>query len=137
MYPFRRDPGLRSNKLTAPQPEGSVAQNHLMTTETRHEDLILPQALKTNNHEVLVYYDFLRAILQRNNTLEAGSVSVRLFQTRGKCQDFIARKKDDVIHNAINSPFSRTSTAITMRQSRSIEDRENWKTICALVESVG
>ena len=59
MYPVRQDPGLRSNKLTAPQPLGPMAQDHLMTTETRDEDLIRPQAPKTNNHEVPFYYDSL------------------------------------------------------------------------------
>ena len=52
-------------------------------------------------------------------------MSVRLvFETRGKCQYFIARYKDDGIPYAINSPFFRTSTTITVRQSRSLEDRE-------------
>ena len=72
MYPVRQDPGLRSNKLTAPQPQGPLAQDHLMTTETRDEDLILPQAPKMNNHEVPFYYDSLA-----NNTskeLQSGSL---------------------------------------------------------------
>ena len=55
----------------------------------------------------------------------AGFVSVRLvFETRGKCQDFIARYKDDGNPYATNSPFCRSSTTIAVRQSRSIEDRE-------------
>ena len=55
---------------------------------------------------------------------KAGSVSVRLaFETRGKCQDFVVRHKDDGIPNAINSPFCCASTTVTVRQSRSIEDR--------------
>ena len=55
---------------------------------------------------------------------KAGSVSVRLaFETRGKCQDFVVRYKDDGIPNAINSPFCCANTTITVRQSRSIEDR--------------
>ena len=65
---------------------------------------------------------------------KAGSVlSVRLvFETRGKCQDLIARYKDDGIPSAINSPFCRTSTTITVRQSRSIENREIGKQIAPL-----
>ena len=59
MCPVRRDLGPRSNKLTASQPQGPMAQDHLMTTETRDENLILPQAPKTNNHKVRFYYDSL------------------------------------------------------------------------------
>ena len=59
MYPVRQDPGLRSNKLTAPQPTGPMAQDHLMTTEARDEDLILPEASKYNMHGVPYYYDSL------------------------------------------------------------------------------
>ena len=52
MFPVREDPGLHSHRLTAPQPQGPMAQGHLMTIETHDEDLILPQAQKMNNHEV-------------------------------------------------------------------------------------
>ena len=31
MFPVRQDPGLHSNKLAAPQPQGPMAQGHLMT----------------------------------------------------------------------------------------------------------
>ena len=56
---------------------------------------------------------------------QAGSVSVRLvFETRGKCQDFVVRFLDDGIPVAINSPFCCANTTITLRQSKSIEDRE-------------
>ena len=72
MYPVRQDPGLRSNKLTAPQPQGPMAQGHLTTTETHDEDLILPQAPKMDNLEVPFYYGSLA-----NNTskgLQSGSI---------------------------------------------------------------
>ena len=60
-------------------------------------------------------------------------MSVRLvFESRSKCQDFVARYKDDGIPYAINSPFCRTSTTITVRQSRSIEDREIGKQFAPL-----
>ena len=56
---------------------------------------------------------------------KAGSVSVRLaFETQGKSQDFVVRYKDDGIPYAINSPFCCANTTITVRQSRSIEERE-------------
>ena len=56
---------------------------------------------------------------------KAGSVSVRLvFETRGKFQDFVVRYKDDGIQCAIDSPFCCTNTTITVRQARSMEDRE-------------
>ena len=52
-------------------------------------------------------------------------MSVRLvFETRGKCQDFVVRYKDDGIPYVINSPFWCANATITVRQSRSIEDRE-------------
>ena len=54
---------------------------------------------------------------------KAGSMSVRLvFETRGKCQEFFARYKDDGIPYKID--FCSVKTTITCRQSRSIEDRE-------------
>ena len=37
---------------TAPQPQGPVAQGHLMTTETQDVDLIFSQALRMNMHIV-------------------------------------------------------------------------------------
>ena len=58
-FPVRQDPGLHSNMLTAPQPQGPMAQGHLMTIETHDEDLILPQAQKMKNHEVPSYSDSL------------------------------------------------------------------------------
>ena len=57
LYPVLQDPGLHSNKLTAPQTQGPMAQDHLMTTETQDADLILPQALLMNMREVPSYYD--------------------------------------------------------------------------------
>ena len=64
---------------------------------------------------------------------KAGSVSVRLvFETQGKCQDFIARCKDGGIPYAINRPFCCTNTNITVRQSRSIEGREIGKQFAPL-----
>ena len=56
---------------------------------------------------------------------KAGSVSVRLvFEARGKCQDFIVRYKDDGIPETINSCFCCADTTVTVRQSRSNEERE-------------
>ena len=64
---------------------------------------------------------------------KAGSVSVRLvFETRGKCQDFVVRFKDDGIPYALNSPFCCANTTITVRQSRSIEEREIGKQFVTL-----
>ena len=141
MYPVRHDPGLQVNRLTAPQPQGPMAHGHLMATETQDEDLIHSPAPKMNNPVGPFYYDFLA-----NNTTKglqkwidnlwaesnvpacnkpvrihckAGSVSVRLvFETRAKCQDFIARYKDDGIPYAINSPFRCANTNIIVRQSK-------------------
>ena len=64
---------------------------------------------------------------------KAGSVSVRLvFETRAKCQDFVARFQDDGITYAIDSPFCCANTTITVRQSKSIEDREIGKQFAPL-----
>ena len=66
MYSVRRDPGLRSNKLTAPQPQGPMAQDNLMTTETRDE------APKTNNHGVPFYHNTLANNISKE--LHSGSI---------------------------------------------------------------
>ena len=64
---------------------------------------------------------------------KAGSMLVRLvFETRAKCQDFVARYKDDGIPCEIDSPFCGVKTTITVRQSRSIEDREIGKQLAPL-----
>ena len=55
-------------------------------------------------------------------------MSARLvFETRAKCQDFVARYKDDGIPCEVNSPFCNAQTIIAVRQSKSFEDRENGK----------
>ena len=47
---------------------------------------------------------------------KAGSVSARLvFETRAKCQDFVARCQDDGIAYEINSPFCCAKTTFTVR----------------------
>ena len=154
MYPVRQDPGLHSKKLTAPQPQGPMAQDHQMTTETQDADLIFPQALLINIREVPSYYDShvnstmleLRngSILWETSNIpadnklvtihcKAGSMSVRLvFETRAKCQDFVARYKDDGIPYEIESPFCSVKTNIAVRQSKSLEDREIGKQFAPL-----
>ena len=65
---------------------------------------------------------------------KASSVSARLvFETRAKCQDFVARFRDDGIPYVMDSPFSNglgPPIQVTCRPG----DR---KTICACVENVG
>ena len=64
---------------------------------------------------------------------EAGSVSVRLvFETRAKCQDSVARCKDDGISCEIDRLFCSAKTTISVRQSKSIEDREIGKQFAPL-----
>ena len=117
--------------------------------------MILSLVPKINRHEVPSYYDShantTTKELQSGSMIfgkdptcpaynkpvrihcKAGSASVRLvFETRGKCQDFVGRYKDDGIPFAINSPFCRTSATFTVRQSRSIEDREIGKQFAPL-----
>ena len=129
-----------------------MAQDHLMTTETYDEDLIPSPAPRMNNHEVPSNFDSLAN--NTSNGLQSGSTpfgnnpicrlvtnlsefiakqSVRLvFETRGKCQDLKARCMDDGMPYVINSPFCCTNTTITVRQSRSIEDREIGKQFAPL-----
>ena len=58
------------------------------------------------------------------NHCKAGSTSAKLvFETRDRCQDFVVRYKEDGIPYAINSPFCFANTTITVRQSKSLEDR--------------
>ena len=55
----------------------------------------------------------------------AGSMSVRLvFESRSKCQDFVHRFQDDGILYEIDSPCCNAKTFFSVRQSKSIEDRE-------------
>ena len=64
---------------------------------------------------------------------KAGSVSARLvFEIRAKCQDFVARYKDDGIAYEIDSPFCCAKTTISVRQSKSLEDREIGKQFAPL-----
>ena len=50
---------------------------------------------------------------------ETGDLSARLvFETRAKCQDFVARYNDDGIPNEFDSPFCHVKTNIAVRQSK-------------------
>ena len=159
MYPVRHNPGPQLNRLTAPQPQGPMAQDHLMTTETQDEDLIRSQAPKTNRHEVPYKNNFLA-----NNTtqgLQSGSITFGrdpICQRATNLSEFIAKQvpcqsglflkheakvrtllldtRIDGIPYAINSPFCCANTNIIVRQSKSIEDRD-LKTICAFVDRNG
>ena len=56
---------------------------------------------------------------------KTGSLSARLvFETRAKCQDSVARYKDDGISYEVDSPFCNVSTKVRDRQSKSLEHRE-------------
>ena len=56
---------------------------------------------------------------------KTGALSASLvFETRAKCQDFVARYKDDGIPYEVHGPFCNTNTKIMVRQSKSLEDRE-------------
>ena len=64
---------------------------------------------------------------------KAGSLSARLvFETGAKCQDFVARYRDDGIPHEIDSPFCNAKTNIAVRQSKSLEDREIGKQLAPL-----
>ena len=60
-------------------------------------------------------------------------MSARLvFETRVKCQDFVARYKDDGTPYEVDSPFCNAKTNIAVRQSKSLEDREIQKQFAPL-----
>ena len=116
MFPVRQDPGLHLNKLTAPQPQGPMAQGHLMTTEITRRRLDPPSNTEDEQSRSAVLFRFPCEQYHKGITkwidnlweessmpaydkpvrihCKAGSVSFRLvFATRGKCQDTICRKK--------------------------------------------
>ena len=132
----------------APQPLGlsdPMVQSHLMTIEIRGVDLILSQALKMNMHEVPSYHGSRanNSVWEESNMpaynkpvrihCKAGSVSARLvFETRAKCEDFVARFKDVSIPYEIDSPFCCAKTTISVRHSKLLEDREVGKQFAPL-----
>ena len=148
--PAQQDLGKNSDMAMAPQPlglSGPMAQGHLMTIENtrRTLDTFASPEDEQSRSAVLLRFPceqyhkgitkWIDNFWEESNMpashkpvrihCKAGSVSVRLvFETRAKCQDFIARYKDDGIPCAINSPFCCTNTNIIVRQSKSIEDRE-------------
>ena len=69
MYQVRPGPGLHSNKLTAPQPQGPMAQDHLTTTEVQDADSIRLQA----RPYIAVFQNILE-IVQPDHTRRDSSV---------------------------------------------------------------
>ena len=66
---------------------------------------------------------------------KAGSLSARLvFGTRAKCQDIVARYRNDGIPYEIDSPFCQSTTNIAVHQSKSLEDLEIGKQFAPLWE---
>ena len=111
-------------------------------------DLILFQALKTNMHGVQSFYNshvsnttlklriwinnmwenqtFQSFINQSEFIAKQDPYTARLaFETGAKCQDFVARYKDDGIPCEIDSPFCCAKTTMTVRQAKSFEDRRS------------
>ena len=65
-----------------------------------------------------------------------GSVSVRVvFETRAKCQDSVARYKDDVNSYEINP--SAASQQLLLSANPNQLKTENLETICTFLERVG
>ena len=146
--PARQDLGPYLNKLTAPQPPGPMALDHLMTTGTPDADLILSRTQRMNIADVPYYFSFhvntstlvcllcsrssgqrptyqlstsLPEFIAKQAPFPAG---LYLKQEPAKCQDFVARCKDDGVRSEVDSPICNTSTKILVRQSKSPEDRE-------------
>ena len=125
----RRALGIYLDVVMAPQPvglSGAMARGLLTTKGTQDVDLIRMPAQSMNMHEVPFCFDFH----ENNITLEClflarkdlgnapdfntptrnrrkrSSLSARpVFETRAKCQDSVARYKDDGIPCAGDGPF--------------------------------
>ena len=139
--PTRQDLGTYLDKAMAPQPlylSGPMAQGHLMTSEIQDPEdeharsAVLLRFPCEQHHKGITKW--INDLWEKSNMpaynkpvrihCKADSVSARLvFETRAKCQDFVARYKDDGIPYTINSPCCCANTTIAVRQSKSFEDR--------------
>ena len=160
MFPVRQDPGLHSNKLTAPEPQGPTAQGHLMTTETHDEGLILPQAQKMNNHEVPVLFRFpceqdLKGITKWIDTLWKSLICwhatnlLEFIAQQVPCQSSLFLKHEAnaktllfdirlmVFLKQLTVPSGAPTLLSQCVQSRSMEDREIGKQFVPFLEGVG
>ena len=130
---IQQDLGICLDGVRAPQPlglSGPMAQDLLTRTGTQDADLILSRTQRMKMSEAPYYFSFpiwLEKVWATTNVpsfnrpirnhCEIGSQSARLvFETRGNCQDFVARYKDDGIPYEIDSPFCSVKTTITVRQ---------------------
>ena len=143
--PVRQALGTYLDKVMGPQPTGPLGPTTwglLTTTGTQDADLILFQAQRMNMHEV----PFCHIFRVNSSTLhcKTGSLSARLvFETRAKCQDFVVDTKMIVSPTKLTVHFCNVSTKITVRQSKSLEDREIgrrfallWKVLSAKLQEI-
>ena len=103
MFLVLQDLGTSLVKTMAPQTQGPMVQDHLMTTETHDEDLIHTPAPKMNNHEVASKGSQSGSTtFGKNPICERGNTHVRIikagpcksclfFKTRTQFQDIIVR----------------------------------------------
>ena len=145
--PARHALGIYLDRVLTPQPLGPLgpmAQDLLTMTGTQDADLMLSLNPDDENARSAVVLHFpceqihagvstwfessgqrptyqLSTLQNRFPLLQTRTL---VLETRAKCQDFVARYKDDGILYESESTFSDTSTNITVRQSKSIEDRE-------------
>ena len=148
--PTRQDLGTYLDRVTAPQQlvlSGPMAQGHLMTIEIRDVGLILLKPVKMSMQGVPSYYgsheQYHTGVTNWTNNLweesnkptcnkpvrihcKTGSLSVRLvFETRAKCQDFVARYKDDgipsklIVHFATAEPISQSASPSQLKTEKS------------------
>ena len=144
--------------MTAPQPlglSGPTAQGHLMTTGIQETDLIPPQALLMNTHEMQSYYNSLA-----NNTTKGLPNGSILYGESPTCQptidllQFIVKQvqrrsglcskqepsagtlwhdlKRMASPTTLTVLFGSVKTTITVRQSKSNEDLEIGKQFAPL-----
>ena len=155
---IQQDLGICLDRVPAPQPlgpSGPIVLDHLMTTGIQDADFDISSGPADEHARSAVLLRFpceqyhtgitkwINTLWERSNIpadnrpvtihCEAGSTSVRLvFESRSKCQDFVVRYNDDGIPYESDSPFCRVKTTITVRQSKSIEDREMGKQFAPL-----
>ena len=138
-----------------PQPWGPVTRVRRKKAEIQDAGSTLTNVRMMRLHEAPFFYGFLvnNAFLACTHgffrTLASTDQPVRVhckrrtksarivFETRSKCQDFVARFKDDGLPHSVNSPFCNTTSTVIFRQSRSPELREIgrrffplWKICC-------
>ena len=125
--PVRQALGIYLDKVMAPQPLGPMARGRLTTTGTQDSGLFFFSSPEDEHARSAVLLQFpceqfhagLSTCLEKfwaTTNTPAFNKSIRIhsarlvFETRAKCQDFVARYKDDGIPYEVRAPFCNIST---------------------------